>query len=111
MLDKWAKKQSNRMPAQSLIPAAISIGVAGSSAYGIRKNSNPMLVVDQGLIWATVSLLVLGLIMVYSATVALPDSNKYANYQSTHFLLRHAVSIVVAFVAAFLKESTFNLYL
>jgi cell division protein FtsW len=39
--------------------------------------------------------------MVYSATVALPDSNKYANYQTTHFLVRHAVSIAVAFVAAF----------
>ena len=56
---------------------------------------------DQAFLWSVLALLFLGLIMVYSATVALPDSSKYANYQATHFLVRHALSIAVALVMSF----------
>lgn len=55
---------------------------------------------DQQMIWVVVALLALGLVMVYSASVALPDNPKFARYAPTHFLLRHALSIVFAFMAA-----------
>ena len=55
---------------------------------------------DQGLLWCVVALLSLGLVMVYSASVALPDSPKYARYSPTFFLGRHALSLAIAFVAA-----------
>ncbi|MDO9285020.1 MAG: putative lipid II flippase FtsW [Aquabacterium sp.] len=55
---------------------------------------------DQGLVWCVVALLALGLVMVYSASVALPDSPKYARYSPTFFLGRHALSLGIAFVAA-----------
>lgn len=55
---------------------------------------------DQALVWCVVGLLALGLVMVYSASVALPDSPKYARYSPTFFLSRHALSLVIAFVAA-----------
>lgn len=55
---------------------------------------------DLHLIWVVVALMALGLVMVYSASVALPDNPKFARYAPTHFLLRHALSILVAFVAA-----------
>jgi cell division protein FtsW len=55
---------------------------------------------DQHLIWVVVALMALGLVMVYSASVALPDNPKFARYAPTHFLMRHALSILVAFVAA-----------
>ena len=55
---------------------------------------------DQALIWVVVALLALGLVMVYSASVALPDNPTFARYASTHFLTRHALSLVVAMVAA-----------
>jgi cell division protein FtsW len=55
---------------------------------------------DQQLIWVVVALIALGLVMVYSASVALPDNPKFARYAPTHFLVRHAISIVMAFVAA-----------
>jgi len=58
--------------------------------------------VDQALIWVTVALLVWGLVMVYSASVAMPDNPKFARYAHTHFLLRHALSLGVAFVVALL---------
>jgi len=58
--------------------------------------------VDQSLIWVTVALLVWGLVMVYSASVAMPDNPKFARYAHTHFLLRHAISLGVAFAMALL---------
>ena len=57
---------------------------------------------DAALVWCVVGLLALGLVMVYSASVALPDSPKYARYASTFFLGRHALSLGIAFVAALL---------
>lgn len=55
---------------------------------------------DQALVWVVVGLLALGMVMVYSASVALPDSPKFENYRSTHFLLRHAIQIGLAVLAA-----------
>ncbi len=56
--------------------------------------------VDQGLIWLTLALLVFGLVMVYSASVAMPDNPKFARYAHTHFLIRHAAFICMSFIAA-----------
>ena len=56
--------------------------------------------IDQPMLWVMGALLVLGLVMVYSASVALPDNPKFARYAPTHFLSRHALSLTIAFVAA-----------
>ena len=55
---------------------------------------------DQPLVWVIVALLMSGLIMVYSASVAMPDNPKFSHYAHTHFLMRHVLSLAVAFVAA-----------
>jgi cell division protein FtsW len=70
----------------------------------LRSDSVPVRLsgVDQALIWVTVALLVWGLVMVYSASVAMPDNPKFARYAHTHFLLRHALSLAVAFAVALL---------
>ena len=57
---------------------------------------------DQALIWVAVALLMFGLVMVYSASVAMPDNPKFARYANTHFLFRHLVSLAVAIIAAYL---------
>nr|WP_235971812.1 putative lipid II flippase FtsW [Azohydromonas caseinilytica] len=57
---------------------------------------------DQGLLWVTVGLLALGLVMVYSATVALPDNPRFARYSPTYFLVRHLAALGIGFVAALL---------
>jgi cell division protein FtsW len=49
--------------------------------------------VDMTLIWVIAALLLGGLVMVYSASIALPDSPRFANYRTTHFLVRHAFAI------------------
>jgi cell division protein FtsW len=58
--------------------------------------------VDQALLWLTIALLAFGLVMVYSASVALPDNPKFARYAHSHFLVRHALFMVLSFVAALL---------
>jgi len=55
---------------------------------------------DQALVWVTVALLMWGLVMVYSATIAMPDNPKFARYAHTHFVLRHVLSLAVAFIVA-----------
>jgi len=54
---------------------------------------------DRPLVWVTAALLALGLVMVYSASIALPDSPRFARYSPTHFLTRHALSLGLGFVA------------
>jgi len=58
--------------------------------------------VDLALIWVTVGLLALGMVMVYSASVALPDNPKFERYAHTHFLVRHVLFIALSFVFALL---------
>ncbi|MFM8696066.1 MAG: putative lipid II flippase FtsW [Betaproteobacteria bacterium] len=55
---------------------------------------------DQALVLVVLVLMALGLVMVYSASVALPDNPRFARYTPTHFLSRHLLSIGVATVAA-----------
>jgi cell division protein FtsW len=57
---------------------------------------------DQPLVWVVVALMAWSLVMVYSASVALPDNPRFARYASTHFLWRHAFSIAMGSVAALL---------
>ena len=54
-----------------------------------------MMEYDQPLVWVTCLLLLSGLVMVYSASVGLPDSPKYANYKTHHFLLRQSIFICI----------------
>ncbi len=51
--------------------------------------------VDFTLLWLVAGLLLTGLVMVYSASIALPESPRFSNYASTHFLLRHAMAVVI----------------
>jgi cell division protein FtsW len=55
---------------------------------------------DPALVWVVSALLALGVVMVYSASVALPDNPKFARYTATYFMWRHLMFIGVAVVAA-----------
>jgi cell division protein FtsW len=57
---------------------------------------------DQTLVLLVVALLAFGLVMVYSASVALPDNPKGARLSELHFLVRHSLSIAIGIVAALL---------
>jgi cell division protein FtsW len=55
---------------------------------------------DRTLVCVVVALLALGLVMVYSASVALPDNPKFARYTPTYFLSRHIMFVAIAVLAA-----------
>jgi cell division protein FtsW len=55
---------------------------------------------DRAMVAVVIGLMALGLVMVYSASIALPDNPKFARYAATHFLSRHMVSMAIALVAA-----------
>ncbi|WP_291008793.1 putative lipid II flippase FtsW [Hydrogenophaga sp.] len=55
---------------------------------------------DQPLLWVVVTLLAWGLVMVYSASIALPDNPRFGNYAPTHFVTRHAFFMSIGLVAA-----------
>ncbi|WP_321903398.1 putative lipid II flippase FtsW [Paraburkholderia tropica] len=79
--------------------AARTSGIS-SVVNGVRPARSRMLDYDHSLLWAVIALLGLGVVMVYSASIAMPDSPKYASYRDWAFLARHIVSLVVATVAA-----------
>ncbi|MCM1280587.1 MAG: putative lipid II flippase FtsW [Alistipes senegalensis] len=76
---------------------------ANLSGFAFRPLSfeqrSKMMLFDQHLLGAALALALLGLVMVYSASISLPDSPKYASYRQTHFLLRQSIFIVMGILA------------
>jgi cell division protein FtsW len=59
---------------------------------------------DESLVWAAILLLGVGLVMVYSASIAIAEGSRASGHQSTYYLARHALFVAVgvaAGVAAF----------
>ena len=59
---------------------------------------------DEVLLWITIALLVFGLVMVYSASLATAAASKFTGFQPAYYLIRHGLFIfigVAAGVAAF----------
>ena len=66
---------------------------------GVAQRSK-MMEYDQPLIWVVMLLMLFGMVMVYSASISLPDSPKYANYSNAHFLIRQALFICISLIAS-----------
>ena len=56
---------------------------------------------DQGLLWVILILLGLGLVMVYSASIAIAEADKVVGHNSSYYLVRQAIFIVISLSAAF----------
>ncbi|WP_425257752.1 putative lipid II flippase FtsW [Rubrivivax sp. RP6-9] len=79
--------------AAGALPVRDRIDVAGARPARL-------LAFDQALLAVVCTLLALGLVMVYSASVALPDNPKFASYAPTFFLQRHLLALGIGFVVA-----------
>ncbi|GAB1231549.1 putative lipid II flippase FtsW [Ferrigenium sp. UT4] len=55
---------------------------------------------DRVLLWLVTALLAIGLVMVYSASIATAEASKYTGHQATYYLLRHGSFIAVGLVCA-----------
>ncbi len=78
----------------------LPVRLSNRTYAGTRNVAVRELGFDQPLLWAVVALLAWGLVMVYSASIALPDNPRFANYAHTHFVLRHGISMVIGVIAA-----------
>ncbi len=56
--------------------------------------------IDLTLLWSGVVLLMIGMIMVYSASIAIADAGRATGNQPMFFLVRHAVFLAIGLVAA-----------
>ena len=86
------------------LPVHLPVRLGGAGFTQTKAAPIRVLGFDQALVWVTVALLTWGLIMVYSASIALPDNPRFARagYSASYFLTRHAASVVFAFIAALL---------
>ena len=57
---------------------------------------------DMGLVWSVLLLLAIGLVMVYSASIAMADAERFTGFRSHYFLARHGIYLALGVVAAFL---------
>lgn len=80
----------------------LPVRVGGTEYRNTRALPPTALGLDQALIWVVIALLAWGLVMVYSASIAMPDNPRFGKIEHYHFLLRHAMSLGVGFVAALL---------
>ncbi len=94
---KAARARKARTGADALPVRLSNRTYAGTQPVAVRE-----LGFDQPLLWVVVTILAWGLVMVFSASIALPDNPRFANYAQHHFVLRHGIFIVIGLVAGIL---------
>jgi cell division protein FtsW len=75
------------------LPVRDRVDVAGARPVRISA-------FDQTLVAVVATLAALGVVMVYSASIAMPDNPKFSNYSQAYFLQRHVMALAIAFVVA-----------
>jgi cell division protein FtsW len=75
------------------LPRGRALGARGVAPAAVRE-------FDLALLWSVVVLLLFGMVMVYSASIALPDSSRFATLRTTHHLTRHAFVLMIGLAAA-----------
>ena len=80
--------------------AALPVRLGGRGSFAATTDIPQVRGFDQPLAWVVVTLLLFGLLMVYSATIAMPDNPRFTKYTHTYFLVRHTMWLATSFVAA-----------
>ena len=71
----------------------------GAGSAQVRSHvSPPQAQFDEVLIWLLIGLLALGLVMVYSSSIATAEANKFTGFQPAHYLFRHGAFILVGLI-------------
>jgi cell division protein FtsW len=70
-----------------------------SPLAGASRETRSMLVYDPTLAWAALLLLAIGLVMVYSASIAMAEASAYTGYRPWYFLARHALFLAAGLTA------------
>lgn len=69
---------------------------------GLTATPGPRAVapLDESLAWSAVLLLAIGLVMVYSASIATAEASRLTGFDASYYLVRHAVFLGIGLVAA-----------
>ena len=61
--------------------------------------------VDPALVWSALILAAFGLVMVYSASIAMAEAERFSGYRASYYLVRHSIYLAIglAFAAAFFR--------
>ena len=71
-----------------------------STLGALPRESRAMLNYDVTLAWASLLLLAIGLVMVYSASIAMAEASAHTGYRPWYFLARHALFVIVGLASA-----------
>jgi len=103
VLSSWGERMRSWWPsAPSEGPDALPVRVHGREYGRTRAVPAGIKAFDQALAWAIGSLLLWGLVMVYSASIALNDGPQSTGFSQVQYLVRHSVALVIGFTAALL---------
>ncbi|MDR0702628.1 MAG: putative lipid II flippase FtsW [Azoarcus sp.] len=80
-------------------PAERDANIAARTAGRLAKPRAPVNELDPALSWSAAILLVFGVVMVYSASIAIAEGRRYTGYQADYFLVRHVLFLIVGLVA------------
>ena len=98
----WRERLTGWMRGPQDKPVDVLPVRVGDAQYRSKALPPTTLGLDQALIWVVIGLLAWGLVMVYSASIAMADNPRFGKILPYHFALRHAISLGVGFVAALL---------
>ncbi len=82
--------------------AALGVGRQGFGSGGQGLAPARFSDYDQGVLWVSVLLLLIGMVMVYSASIAFAEGSKFTGNRAHFFLVRHALSLALGLFAAYL---------
>lgn len=106
MLKRWLDRlrPSSRAGSRSRREAGFSpsgsvMALAGLGGASLSARNVALPAMDRALIGVVAVLIMIGTVMVYSASISLADSPRF-NVAPTHFLVRHLVSLAIAFAVA-----------
>lgn len=68
----------------------------------LYNSTAPRAELDMTLFWSVALLLSLGLVMVYSSSIAMAEAEKMTGYRMHYYLMRHAIFLVIGVVVAFI---------
>src|SRR5262249_14767781 len=73
---------------------------ADAMFYADVKNRAKLAEYDYTLIWSALLLLALGLVMVYSSSIAIAEGSRATGHQPAYYLIRHAFYLAIGGVLA-----------
>ena len=96
MVNGWFK------PAGEKPVGILPVRVGGNEYRQTPTNTTNFFGADQVLIWLVVGILCWGVVMVFSASIAMPDNPRFGKISHYYFFQRHLMSVCLGFVAAVL---------